>query len=292
MFVAHLANRVVRGARRLAGRDMKVTCRRRSVEWSLDLDEGIDLSIYLLGAYEPRTLSAYRAILADLGEAVVFDIGANIGAHTLHFARLVGPAGRVFAFEATDYAYAKLRRNLELNPQWASRVDPRQIYLKADRAAVPPESLCSSWPVDVLRDDVHSDSLGLSRPLLSASSMTADDFCQSAGIGRLDLVKIDVDGYEFSVLSGFRSTLARFRPILLIELAPYFHAHCEGDAFERMVGFLRDLGYDFLDANNGRPLPDQADQLRALIPARASVNAILRPRALPVSARQLEPCQT
>jgi FkbM family methyltransferase len=278
MFVARQANRAVRVVRRLAGLGMRVRCRRRGVNWDLDLDEGIDLSIYILGAYEPRTLSAYRRFLEARRDAVVFDIGANVGAHTLHFARLVGPGGRVFAFEATDYAYAKLRHNLDLNPQFASSVAPEQVYFTADRAAVPPQTLCASWPVDGRRDGLHRDSLGLGKALSSARAMTADEFCLSVGISRLDFVKIDVDGGEFSVLSGFRSTLARFQPVLLVELAPYFHACSDDGAFERMVGLLQDLGYDFLDANNGRPLPSRPDQLRTLIPAGASMNAILRPR--------------
>jgi len=279
MLVAHRFNQIVRFARRLAGRGMNVTCRRRGVRWTLDLDEGIDLSIYLLGAYEPRTLRAYRAILAPLREAVVFDIGANIGAHSLHFARLVAPGGRVFAFEATDYAFGKLRLNLGLNPALAPLVTAQQVYLTADRAGAPPESLCASWPVDVLSDDVHSHSLGRSKSLASARAMTGDDFCRTAGITRLDLLKIDVDGNEHSVLHGFHDTLARFRPVLLVELAPYFHVRGENDAFEQMIRLLHDLRYDFFDANNGRPLPSGVDQLRARIPAGASVNAMLLSRS-------------
>ena len=86
IFIARQLNRVLRIARRLVGRDMRTVCDRRGVRWALDLDEGIDLSIYLLGAYEPRTLHAYTRHIRP--GAVVFDIGANIGAHTLHFARL------------------------------------------------------------------------------------------------------------------------------------------------------------------------------------------------------------
>ena len=110
LFIARLLNRSLRLLRGLLGRDMHVRCRRRGINWDLDLNEGFDLSIYLLGAYEPRSLNAYRPLIRP--GFVVFDIGANIGAHALHFAQLVGEHGRVYAFEPTRFALEKLRQNL------------------------------------------------------------------------------------------------------------------------------------------------------------------------------------
>jgi hypothetical protein len=79
-------NHALRLIRRLGGRGMTTVCRRRGVRWELDLDEGIDLSIYLFGAYELRSLRAYAPLIRP--GATVFDISAHIGARTLHFARL------------------------------------------------------------------------------------------------------------------------------------------------------------------------------------------------------------
>ena len=88
IFIARQLNRVLRLIRGLVGRGMQTQCRRHGVNWALDLNEGIDLYIYLMGAYEPREMQAYERVIRP--GHVVFDIGANIGAHTLHFARLVG----------------------------------------------------------------------------------------------------------------------------------------------------------------------------------------------------------
>jgi hypothetical protein len=59
MFLARINNHTLRRARRLLGLTMCTRCLRKGVQWDLDLDEGIDLCIYLLGAYEPKTLRAY-----------------------------------------------------------------------------------------------------------------------------------------------------------------------------------------------------------------------------------------
>jgi hypothetical protein len=122
MYLARVFNRFLRLARHVVGRDMWANCRRGGVNWRLDLDEGIDLCICVLGAYEPGTRAAYSSLIKE-GD-VVLDIGANIGAHTLHFARLVGPSGRVYAIEPTDYAAERLQMNLALNPQPCRRPSP------------------------------------------------------------------------------------------------------------------------------------------------------------------------
>lgn len=274
IFIARQLNRLLRVARRATGRNMRVRCRRRGILWELDLDEGIDLSIYLLGAYEPRTLRAYAPLVGP--GAVVFDIGANIGAHTLHFARLVGPTGRVHAFEPTDFACAKLRANLALNPALAERVSLQQVFLVADRSVSPPAMVAASWPVADKSGDLnawHARAEHSSR----AIAITADDFCTQAGIDRLDLVKLDVDGHEWAVLQGFRASLARFRPVIIVEIAPFIYAGDKAREFDEFIGFLAGLGYRFTDANTGRAIPQTSDRLRHDITPGGGINAILRP---------------
>ncbi len=65
----------------------------------------------LLGAYEAGTVRRYRALLRP--GAVVFDVGAHIGYHTVRFAALVGRSGRVYAFEPHPANVRLLRRNVE-----------------------------------------------------------------------------------------------------------------------------------------------------------------------------------
>ena len=132
----------------------------------------------------------------------------------------------------------------------------------ADRAERPPAVVASSWPVAHHHEGLHPDHLGKSQPLTAATTITGDEYCEAAGITRIDFVKIDVDGYEFPVLQGFQHTLRRCRPKILIEIAPYFYDATQAADFERFIGFLRDLDYDFSDANSGRRVPDTTDGLR------------------------------
>ena len=105
--IAGLISGIVRTTRTLVGKADVGVFRRGDIVWELDLSEGIDFAIYLRGGFEPETLREYRRIVR--AGFVALDIGANIGSHTLPLAQLVGPSGRVYSFEPTDYAFAKQR---------------------------------------------------------------------------------------------------------------------------------------------------------------------------------------
>src|SRR5262245_26854893 len=114
-------SRGIGAIRRLAGlTENVVTVRRRGLWWHLDLREAIDFAIYLFGAWEGSTVRRYQKVIQP--RMVALDIGANIGAHTLPMSQLVGPAGQVYSFEPTLYAFEKLQKNLSLNRDLASRI--------------------------------------------------------------------------------------------------------------------------------------------------------------------------
>lgn len=277
MNIARAMNRVLRLLRSFIGLNMHARCKRNGVDWDLDLDEGIDLSIYVLGAYEPSLLHAYTRVI-HAGD-VVFDIGANIGAHTLHFARLVGPTGRVFAFEPTDYAAAKIRLNLSINPELNGRVIFEQRFLVADRTEILPTSIASRWPLASEHHDLDVDHQGKPETLANAVGITADDFCAVEGLNRLDFVKIDVDGHEYPVLRGFRRSLERFRPLILIELAPFVFKDAKASEFDDFVHFIADLDYQFTEAPTGRPISREPSELRRRITPGGAMNCLLFPSA-------------
>jgi FkbM family methyltransferase len=125
----------------------------------------------------------------------VFDIGANIGSHTLQIAKFVGPEGRVFAFEPTAFAFTKQQRNLELNPELRSRVMAFQYFLSLQTASRLPEAIYSSWPLP-RTSGVHTKHLGKAMATAGTTITSVDDIVKVHGIKRVDVVKLDVDGFE------------------------------------------------------------------------------------------------
>lgn len=108
------------------------------------------MAIYVLGGCRLGTLRRYAQLIKP-GD-VVFDIGANVGAHTLPLAQLVGVTGRVYSFEPTAYAFAKQQANIALNPSLVSRISAHQMMLMADESVSLPESVYSSWPLEGAAD--------------------------------------------------------------------------------------------------------------------------------------------
>jgi hypothetical protein len=82
--------RAISTARKLVGANDSVEVVRKGLRW-LDLSEGIDLAIFAFGRFENQTADGVPRVVEP--GTIVLDIGANIGAHTLHLARLVGPNG-------------------------------------------------------------------------------------------------------------------------------------------------------------------------------------------------------
>src|SRR5262245_2091087 len=193
----------------------EIVCTRRGGRWCLDLDEGGQLAIYL-GVFE-RSTSAALARLAT-PEAVVLDIGANVGAHALPLAMRLGHRGRVIAIEPADSAVERFLRNLNLNPDVAPRVTLVHRALGAP-GEVPADAYYASWP---LKRAPASHPVHQGMPERStAGRTTLDRLVEEMGIPRVDLIKLDVDGHELPILHGATSTLTRDHPTVVFELCPY-----------------------------------------------------------------------
>jgi FkbM family methyltransferase len=266
IIVARLLYAAVKVFRTLLGKSDNTIVKRRGIRWRLDLNEGIDFSIFLIGSFEPRTLRLYQKIIKP-GHTVL-DIGANVGSHTLPFAKLVGNSGRVVAYEPTAFAYGKLIVNVALNPELSQRIDPMQAMLVGGSQSRLPPALFSSWPLED-SIDLHEEHKGRLMDTSGASVVTLDDAVERLKLFKIDFLKIDVDGYEYEVLKGGLHTLKIHKPSIIMEFAPYL---IKLEEFCDMVELLLGLGYRFQDVNSLRQLPGDADALKALIPGGSSLN--------------------
>lgn len=148
------------------------------------------------GVFEAAEIALCRLLLKD-GDRVL-DIGANIGYYTLLFGGLVSPNGSVFAVEPDAQNYHLLQNNIAENPM-AGLVSIRQIALGSQA--------CSARLY-------HSDSNNGMHRLYASVCCTGDSTevsviaGDSLQLAPLDLIKIDIEGYEPAALQGLHSTLA------------------------------------------------------------------------------------
>lgn len=233
-------------------RSRKATRTVDGVVYHLDLGELIDVGLFL-NRYEPDVTLTIEA-LTRTGDTVI-DIGANIGAHTLRFARKVGTSGRVVAYEPMPYACNKLRRNLEANA--FPHVVVRPVGLGEEPVAAATVQFRASWRTD-----------GQPRQeTATVQIVTLDEDLAALRIARVDLIKLDVDGLEAAVLRGGLATLRRDRPLLLMEVS---RTHFASDA-ANPLSLLASLGYRFWHTTTAQEFASWGDA-RAFLEARAAAH--------------------
>jgi FkbM family methyltransferase len=270
--MARAAYQFVHFYRKIVGLSDSTIVTRGGATFELDLAQGIDFAIFLGDVFERSTKKALRNLVAEA--FVVLDIGANIGAHTLHLAKLVGPSGRVMAFEPTDFAFRKLQRNVELNPSLAGRISAYNCFLAASDGVAAPDKIYSSWPL-IPEGELHAKHLGRAMSTDKASTRSIDSILAEVGNPTVQLVKMDVDGFECEILRGATKLLRDQKPIFVMELAPYVLTE-RGTSLSELTSFLTSNDYRLYDEHTQLPLPSDAAQLHKLIADGESINVIAR----------------
>jgi FkbM family methyltransferase len=178
------------------------------------------------GQFEPG-LQAICARALGPG-AVAVDVGANIGATALIMSAFVGAEGRVIALEPGPRSFSLLQQNLALNG--AATVLPLELAASAEPG---PTTFC---------EDSAFGHLAPGGSGLQVQAETLDRIVQTQGLTRLDLVKIDTEGFEPQVLAGARGAIARLKPAIYLELNSWaLIAHGRHDP----LGVVTRLATDF-----------------------------------------------
>ncbi|MDY6824896.1 MAG: FkbM family methyltransferase [Thermodesulfobacteriota bacterium] len=215
----------------------------------MDLSEGIDLSLFLFGTFQKNISRPRYFVFPE--QAIVMDVGANIGAMTLPYAIQV-PIGHVYAFEPDPLAYEKLVKNISINPQLCGRITADRVFVSDRTLDTPVErDVYASWKLTGREAGRHRLHGGIRKTIFMVPQVTLDDYCRKNAIAHVDLIKIDTDGHEFFVLKGATWILKTFRPVIIFEAGLYALAENRVDLNE-MVGFLCDLGYKLLNSRNGK----------------------------------------
>lgn len=177
---------------------------------------------YALGTYEPEIAALIQSTLK--GGETVMDVGANIGYSTLLMARQVGPTGRVIAFEPLPTVFELLRENLRLNNLLWAHAECKAVTDHDGETRMQSES----------GNPLSLTSCVAEEGDFVVATVSIDRYVETAGLMRLDLVKIDVEGAEDVVVQGMAKSLQKFRPVVLVEI----HASDgrKSEALERLEG--------------------------------------------------------
>lgn len=149
----------------------------------------------------------------------VADVGANIGYYLLLFQQAVGPTGRIICIEPSEENLPELRKNIKANRVGEALL--HEVALGIEDGEIG------------LRSGINSGIV----PLANASHIVPIRRLDSLVTERVDLLKINVEGYEGQVLGGAGALIERDRPVIFLEL----HPHIVGKFGFTVRGILSDL---------------------------------------------------
>src|ERR1039457_122569 len=175
-----------------------------------------------LGSFEYHKQRAFAARVAS--SDIVFDIGANAGFYTLLASVLVGPQGRVFAFEPDPRNVRYLKEHL-----WINRIKNVSVV----EAAVADSDGTANFDAGPNLSMGHLAADGC----IAVRTVCLDAMVQSGELPAPDYIKVDVEGAEVQVLHGASKVLSDRHPVIFLA------THGE-DLHQRCCEILKSLGYD------------------------------------------------
>ncbi len=186
------------------------------------------------GSYDRPVLQCLARLLTR--ESVCVDAGANLGYYSIYLEKHCGC--RVFAFEPSPREFSRLLKNLALN---------HSASIKAERLGL---GDCISR-VDFFISNLNTGANSLIRhsndmERIEIDVVTLDSYIDRNRIAKVDMLKIDVEGWEHAVLKGADNVIEKFHPAVFYETW-----HLPGKSFFEVkqacpaTGFLQGKGYDF-----------------------------------------------
>ena len=207
--------------------------------------------------HEPET-----PYLADLlsGAPVCLHVGASDGRHSYVMTQ-VAPKATIYAIEPSAFSFAVLKITLALHrigdrvtpvhaavgdkPGEMLLVTPRKITGRMGRAYA---FLAETAPQGRARPDLQDTGMEVQPTPVT----TLDAFCAERGIGKVDFIRMDIEGAELMALQGAAHILDRDRPHVLLEIHPAMLAARFGGAAEQVLDLFRRRGYRMFALNGDR----------------------------------------
>jgi len=197
--------------------------------------------------------------------SLIVDVGSAVGTFSSLFAKCA-PNATILSFEPNPYSFKYQARQLHLNGLLA-RVKIYNAGLGDTRHMMTfnydEGARGSMW-------GRFDDSL-IKRNNADIEILKLDDVVSELQIKMIDLIKIDIEGYELPALRGMRCICERFRPVILCEMSLTFMVLSSANRYRETIDFINDIEYDIFLIKEGRLVPYQWPESRIM-------NFILLPR--------------
>jgi len=200
----------------------------------LSKDKGISSELIIYGVHEPLTT---KLILSEIKPGMtILDIGSNIGYYAILESNLIGTTGKIYSIEPSPINFKLLEENLKLQKMNNFKIFNLAIGNKNDKL----EFLISeksNW--SKIKED--SDIIGKNDTIITVPVKSLNLFCKENNLEKIDLIRMDVEGYEEKIIEGGKEILKNIKPILMIEIHKMYLGK------ERTIKILKELnelGYE------------------------------------------------
>ena len=222
----------------------------------VNIPSGTD--IYLFGARSHESeMRLTKFFIKNLKNKKIFlDVGAHVGFYTLLASRLMGDMGRIFAFEASPQTFNFLRRNTESKKNVfiinnaVSEKEGQMTFFEFDLYYCESNTLDpdifkkQDWAKTAVPREIKIDTISM------------DYFCTDNAISP-DIMKIDVEGAELSVIKGSMKMIENNHPMIIME---YLNDKCvESKQYREAMDLILSLGYSLYLINNNGDLIASSD---------------------------------
>ncbi len=199
----------------------------------VDLSSSVGRSIWLRHVYEMDVEKAIRNIL---GKGDVFiDIGANVGYFSVIASRIIGKSGKVYAFEAIPKICGLLSESIAINDIKNIMLFNNAVYSEKNKVLF---HCMKNSAFSHISGDNTSDNA------IETDSITLDSMLHK--LGKVDVMKIDVEGAEMNVLLGGEKLIDRYKPRIVMEVQDWSLQRFNYNSKD-IISFLGKLGYKVYD---------------------------------------------
>src|SRR5215469_9756567 len=204
---------------------------------------GVGCQILENAAYDASEVDTALGLLAlrrqYFGDGVTaVDCGANIGVHTIEWAKRMSGWGQVIAIEAQERVFYALAGNIAINNCFNARALHAAVAAKIGTMRIPSPDYLKPGSFGSLELRPRRDVEFIGQPIDYSDRLATEIrtvTIDSLDLARIDLIKIDVEGMEPEALEGAKASIARSHPVLIVEAVKTDKA--------KLRGVLEQLGY-------------------------------------------------
>ncbi|HLH90090.1 MAG TPA: FkbM family methyltransferase [Xanthobacteraceae bacterium] len=193
----------------------------------VDDERGIGVGFQILegAAFDAQEVDMALSLLGlrrqYFGDGVTaLDCGANIGVHTIEWARRMSGWGRVIAIEAQERVFYALAGNIAINNCHNAWAIHGAVTMQSGTMKIPAPDYLRPGSFGSLELRRRADTEFIGQPIDYADDKAATIrtvAIDALALPRIDLIKLDVEGMELEAIAGARASIERTRPILIVE---------------------------------------------------------------------------